>query len=236
MSAFILKIIAIIAMTMNHIAHVFGNSMPDWLYYICMGVGGMTFPIMAYLMSEGYKYTRNVKKYALRLLLFALLALFPFFFTMGYMLNVLFTFLLGLLGLYLYDHMKSRVGFVFVFILLVLLSLVCDWQLMGVPMILLYHTIKNKYARVIVPLTITWGVMGLLVLSGLLSTLFMPDMAMSMREVIANALYGFVGCTATIPILLNYNGKKGPSMKYLFYAYYPAHLAVLWLIQYAVNR
>ena len=34
---------------------------------------------------------------------------------------------------------------------------------------------------------------------------------------------------AVVPMLL-YNGKKGASVKYLFYAFYPAHLLILYLI------
>ena len=43
------------------------------------------------------------------------------------------------------------------------------------------------------------------------------------------ALYPLLGCTATIPLLLAYNGSRGRPMKWLFYAYYPAHILVLGL-------
>ena len=42
-------------------------------------------------------------------------------------------------------------------------------------------------------------------------------------------LYPLLGCTATIPLLLAYNGSRGRPMKWLFYAYYPAHILVLGL-------
>ena len=226
MTAFILKIIAIVAMTLNHIGHGFGEYLPDGLYYVCIGVGGMTFPIMAYLMSDGYKCTSNVKKYALRLLVFAVIALVPFWMATGYYaLNVLFTLLIGLWMLYLNEHMKSRVAFWLIFVLMTALTIFCDWSLMGVPMILLYYKLENRYARVIVPLTLVWGFMSL----NCISAILIPD-AMSQREIIANMLYAFGGSTLTIPLLLNYNGERGRSMKYLFYAYYPAHLLVIGII------
>ena len=43
------------------------------------------------------------------------------------------------------------------------------------------------------------------------------------------ALYGLVGCTAAIPLLLAYNGLRGKPLKWFFYAYYPAHITVLGL-------
>ena len=46
---------------------------------------------------------------------------------------------------------------------------------------------------------------------------------------LAFALYPLVGCTATIPLLWAYNGGRGRPMKWFFYAYYPAHIAVLGL-------
>lgn len=223
MSAFSLKIIAIVGMTMNHIAYAFGGSMPDWLYYIFMAPGGLTFPIMAYLMSEGYKYTRDIKKYALRLFGFALLALVPFCMLMNdFRLNVLFTLLGGLIVLYLNDHMKSRGGFWAAFIGITLFTLISDWTLMGVPMVLCYRCITDRYKRVVAPVCIVWVMIGL--------SLFLSGNLLG-RESIAQGLFGFVGCTATIPLLLAYNGERGRSMKYLFYAFYPAHLLIISVIR-----
>ena len=34
---------------------------------------------------------------------------------------------------------------------------------------------------------------------------------------------------AVVPMLM-YNGKKGPSLKYFFYVFYPLHLLILYLI------
>ena len=49
------------------------------------------------------------------------------------------------------------------------------------------------------------------------------------RGIAPSALYPLVGCTATIPLLWAYNGGRGRPMKWFFYAYYPAHIAVLGL-------
>lgn len=222
MSAFWLKIIAIIAMALNHIAHAFGEHMPDGVFYVFTGVGGMTFPIMVYLMNEGYQYTRDVKKYGQRLLVFAVISLVPFMIAFGGLLNVLFTLLLGLIVIYLYDHMKSRKLFWLIFILVTIGSIVCDWALMGIPMILCSHAIKNRWGRVIVPVLIAWGFMGLTII-------VMIMMAVDQREIISNAAFMF-GCALTVPLLLAYNGQRGPAMKYFFYAFYPAHLAVIAVI------
>ena len=62
LDAFTLKVIAITVMTCNHIAHGFRGFLPIYLLAPFYVVGGLTFPIMAFLLIEGYHKTRNVKK------------------------------------------------------------------------------------------------------------------------------------------------------------------------------
>ena len=74
MSAFVLKIIAIITMFIDHIGYIFSNGKISYFNYI----GRLAFPIFAFQISEGYLHTKNLKKYFLRLFLFALISQIPF--------------------------------------------------------------------------------------------------------------------------------------------------------------
>jgi hypothetical protein len=213
-------------MTFDHVGNVFHDQIPLWGRMILFAPGGLTFPIMAFLLTEGYTHTRDVKKYGQRLLIFAIVAFVPFAWGVFHALNILFTLFFGLIVIYLYDHMTKRVGFWFIFIGITLLSMFCDWGIMGVPMILCYHTIKNPVRRVVVPLFFIWI---FTIIDVVMSVVTMPDI--DLLAMIPNILYAFVGSTATIPLLLNYNGARGRSMKYFFYTYYPAHLLVLAILR-----
>lgn len=65
-----LKYIVIIAMLIDHIAWAFVPT-ASLLGQIMHFIGRLTAPTMAFFVAEGYHYTRNFKKYALRMAVFA---------------------------------------------------------------------------------------------------------------------------------------------------------------------
>ena len=77
-SALSVKLLAIIAMTVDHIAVVFVPP-SSMLYYFMRMFGRLTAPIMAYYITEGFRHTRSRKKYLLRLAVFGLISQ-PFYF------------------------------------------------------------------------------------------------------------------------------------------------------------
>ena len=72
MSGFFLKVIACICMFIGHIPFVF----PDTAIP-CILIGKISFPIFAFLISEGYTHTRSFKKYLTRLLTLAVISQLP---------------------------------------------------------------------------------------------------------------------------------------------------------------
>ena len=73
MSSFVLKMIAIISMFIDHIGYVIFGKFSYFNY-----IGRLAFPIFAFQISEGYIHTKNLKKYFLRLFLFAIISQIPF--------------------------------------------------------------------------------------------------------------------------------------------------------------
>ena len=73
MSSFVLKIIAIISMFLDHLSYsIYGHF--SWLNYL----GRLAFPIFAFQITEGYSHTKDLKKYFLRLGIFALISQIPY--------------------------------------------------------------------------------------------------------------------------------------------------------------
>ena len=109
LSAAALHILAMVLMLMDHL---WATLLPaqDWL--TC--AGRLAFPIFAFMAVEGYFHTHSFRKYALRLALFAVLSEVPFDLMYGgtwfYPVhqNVIWTLLLGLLGIHLMETVRKK--------------------------------------------------------------------------------------------------------------------------------
>ena len=103
MTSFVLKIIALISMLSDHLGYIiFGR----FSFMNC--IGRLAFPIFAFSITEGFNHTKNLKKYLYRLSIFAIVSQIPFMlfmstFTSRFSLNILFTLLLGLIAISIYD-------------------------------------------------------------------------------------------------------------------------------------
>lgn len=205
-----LKWIGLITMVIDHVGVVFFPHI--WILNI---IGRISFPIFAFTTAIGFMYTKNIMRYGLRLLIFAVisepfydLALFgtPFYFGRQ---NVLFTFAIGVVMLYLWLCYEQIIFRCLAVILVLLVSefLAVDYNSMGLLMILCFYCFYNEYLK----RDLSVAVINLLFIGGIQSF----------------AIFSL------IPIHL-YKGKKGREMKSIFYLFYPLHLAVLagihWLM------
>ncbi|MCL2589224.1 MAG: conjugal transfer protein TraX [Oscillospiraceae bacterium] len=243
LNAYQLKWVAIIGMVTSHMVWAWAEIMPLWLMIPMMGAGGLTFPIMAYFVVEGYRHTSNLKRYLLRLFVFGVISI-PFYVLTfrSFALNIMFSIMLGIFAMMLYDKLKSRALFWIVFLLVfVPVSLVFDWYFMSIGMIMMYYVIKNENARRIVP-SVFGGVCWFLIIafglyshiqieaSGNYAALANFEATWGNLNFFISSLFMVVGMAVAVALLVRYQGERGKRMKWTFYVMYPLHFAVIGTI------
>lgn len=294
MTVFILKIIAIITMMLDHLSSIFGwqgwNIIPSNLATYMRYLGRIVFPVFAFLIANGWRYSKDRVKYFSNVVLFAVISQIPFvlsfyppnrmpidinvtpfyisnilsvpvliyglstalmlmvywyyvlnkkfhismlwigmaaflpcillkinyIWVLADSLNVLYTMALGMFGIYCYETLLSKNKYKWweyiilygsFVVALLLYGTNSDYGIKGVALILLFYILKKRHLLQVIGVCI-W----------------------------AFVMYGFIDINSAIatcavaPILYFYNNEKGTSWKYFFYAYYPAHLSLLGLV------
>lgn len=196
------------------------NAALYWTFTATRMIGRIAFPIFCFLLIEGFQKTRNVKKYALRLGLFALVSEIPFDLAFSAKVlefsyqNVFFTLFLGLLAVICYDWiwgrqwLKNKVGNVAVKLVLCIapLAVFC----------IVAQLLKTDYAAI--------GVACITVMYA-----FRKSKAGQIAAGCVAFLWEITAPLAFIPIGF-YNGQRGLKLKYVFYAFYPLHLLLIYLV------
>ena len=237
-------VLHIIAMTLMLMDHLWATLLPAKEWLTC--AGRVAFPIFAFMAVEGYFHTRSFKKYILRMLLFTVLSEIPFDLMYGgtwfYPVhqNVLWTFLLSLLGVWLMEQVRKKGKtwmYLLVCVLVVLAGLVLgtlcmvDYYGAGVLTVFVFYFLHGRK---------WWCFLGQLAALywlnvELLGGLMYPVQLFGMEfELCQQGL----ALLALIPIWL-YRGRQGYHSKpfqYLCYAFYPVHMLLLVVVLNFINR
>lgn len=233
-SANALKLYAIFAMLLDHIAWAFvpTDSLPGQLLHI---VGRSTIPIMCFFLSEGYAHTRSVYRYAGRLAVFAALSYLPFiYFETGGLpkgssflsLNVIYTLLCCLLALCVWDRVRNAGLKVALLLFLCLLSDLGDWGVYAILFTLSFYANRGDFPR-----QAFWFFFSALAMFVFMVTeTLAASPAMPLTWALSrNAMQ--LGVLLALPLLSFYNGTRGGGSKWTFYLFYPLHLLLLGVLQ-----
>lgn len=230
-----LKLIAIIAMTIDHLAWTLAPGYStEWWVLLCHLAGRLTAPIMWFFIVEGWHYTHDVRKYTLRLFLLALVSHFAYNFCFGIPMlpfregsffnqtSVAWSLAWGLVLLRIHSNEKTASWLKFALtILICVISFPSDWSCVASMAILYMGVSRGDFKKQMVWMMV-WSAVYALVYF-----LFL------------DRLYGLLqlGTCLTIPLLRCYNGRRGrwKGMGKLFYVYYPLHLALLGLLRTALR-
>lgn len=218
MSSFTLKIIAIISMFFDHAGYAIYGKL-SW----CNFIGRLAFPIFAFQITEGYTHTKNLKKYFIRLGIFALISQIPLMmlysiFTTQFVLNIFFTLFLGLSAITIYDKSPNKILGIIGTILVIYLSkcLTVDYGFLGVLTIFMFYIFRSN--KILTSLSfVSLTIVHYKEL--LIATNFSSQMLLLVVFTLLSLL-----------IIFLYNGKKGKNIKQAFYWFYPVHLVLLYFI------
>lgn len=226
-----LKIIAIIAMTIDHVTDLIYPGFPNNPIAIVLHIiGRITAPIMWFFISEGYHYTRNVPKYMLRLFIFAIISHFAYCFAFGInyipfktgifnQTSVMYPLFIAVLVLWLDKNetrIKKWIKNIITFCL-VWSAFPADWSSIAVLTIIAMHRNRGNLKKQM-KYMMFW-----VMLYAIVSYFFV------------NKTYGLIqiGVILVYPLLKHYNGEKGKNkwLKWFFYIYYPLHLIIIGILR-----
>ncbi|WP_199296043.1 MULTISPECIES: TraX family protein [unclassified Trichocoleus] len=200
---FHIKLLAAIFMVIDHVGVVF---FPNVLAFRV--VGRLSFPLFAWLLTQGEQHTRNIERYLIRLLLLGIVSQ-PLYVValQGEFLNILFTLMLGVAMLRLGRRYPEQRYWIWAASMVAAELLKFEYGAYGLAIIGLLSQFRSSYYW--------WGIwLGL--------HLFLA---------IASSNFGLFQLPAVVTplLLLVTNQQKGPTVRW-FYTFYPAHLLLIWAI------
>jgi hypothetical protein len=224
MDSFWLKIIGCVSMLADHVGSIL---FPQIL--ILRIIGRLAFPIFAFLVVEGYRHTQNFKNYLLRIFVFFIVSEPIYRYAHYHMnienLNIFATLLLGLVAIYLYDHINNKkYAFFCVFLTSILSYIVkADYGFFGIFLIFffyLYDIKKDFYKLFFIQLLLI-----------AMYVFFMPIQYASIgMQVPTKWILGQFIFLLPLFMIKYYDGKRGKYSKYLFYVFYPGHLLLIGFV------
>ncbi len=257
LNGFQLKLIGIVLMTLDHIHYFFGGAglnVPIWFNWL----GRIVAPIFIFLTVEGFYYTKNRKKYLLRLYIgYVIMSIlnkrislaFPSINNIAIMNSMFGSLFLVVLSLCFVDLIRSSFhkkdyG-----------KLVLGLVLLLAPFLISFLFIMNignldirlvSLVMTFLPMPLTTEGQGLYIFLGIILYMFREDRRLQVAAYVVFSLLFLRGTglnphkmfyenyqwlmVVAAPLLLAYNGEQGRKMKYFFYIFYPSHIYALYLL------
>lgn len=222
-----MKLILIFLMLLTHLQYVHNLLSPEWNRFFEIVSRGVA-PMFGYLMVEGIFYTRSLKKYCLRMIIWAVIVTTGNWILSSILIklspdipadkliylkirtNITFTLVMGLVCISfvkysqnISDRKKKTVGYL-ISALTFLIGFIIEWGVVLLPFMLFTYLTKNKKNE------------------RLIAYILIECIAIFFRS----EIYYFL----VFPFIYLYNGKRGMNgafNKYFFYFFYPLHL---WII------
>lgn len=224
----ILKLIAIVLMTTDHIAEIF-LAPGTFLYTLFQFTGNTTIIFMSYFLVQGFKYTSSYFKYLSRLLIAGCIAELPFYILLGHRMNIMFTLAASLILLEIIKKGGRYMGWIyglFAFSFYFLFSFYFDWYFLAPIFVLSFYISYSSAPRLIAASVINSTIYALVALGSKESIGFSFNFySMLLPFLVIIFFQGFLETIKPRKII----------SPWFFYFYYPGHLFVLWLVKYIIS-
>ena len=235
-SNFILKLVAIVTMLIDHAAVACYAVIGRQAYNICRNIGRIAFPLFAFMLVEGFRKTRNRFRYLATLLVLAIISEVPadlVFCTWKYRdreMNILFTLFISLATLMLTDKIRQHImGDIANVLNTLILVATCyisyyfkfSYGAFG-PMIVFLIFYMEELSKFIIDSKYAYNIAAAV---GVLIWFIIYDIYY--HDIIE--LYGIPSCV----LLCCYNHQRGNYIipKFVFYLFYPVHLLLLYYLR-----
>jgi len=224
--------------------HVWATVLPAAEWLTC--IGRVAFPIFAFMIVEGYFHTRNLRRYLLRMLVFALVSEIPFDLMYSdsvfypYHQNVLWTFLISLVLITLMEKMRERLrpalavigccGVVLLGFVAGYLTMV-DYYGVGVLTVVVFYFFRKRSWQSFLGQLVCLYVLNVKILGGYYYELSLFGYSFALVQ-------QGLALLALVPIWL-YRGRQGTHSKtfqYVCYGFYPVHMVLLFLLRMVLLR
>ena len=239
LNAFQIKVFALVLMLMDHLWSAFPGIFPMWFHPLSRVVS----PIFAFLLVEGFFYTRSRLKYNIRLWGWAA------FMQVGNIImnvllksrevsvhnNIFATLALGLTIISIIEYSKNKTGvskllLIILAIILIPLCVFTEGGMAVLPFILITYSFRGNTKKQII------GYIIFSILLFVMSYNQYPTVKETIEMLMFNSDFLFI---LVVPFMLMYNGERGMNnkfSKYLFYVFYPLHLWLLAIIEFYINK
>jgi len=250
-----LRWLAMLTMVLDHFAEMFlkpgleGSSeiltklhlsepAAEILCNVFISLGTFTGTVMIYFLIEGYFYTKNLKKYMLRLLLFGMISQVPFYLAFGVpALNILFALAVCLGAIYVHYHVPDSGKKNLMILGLFAINCFTDWTIMAVPITLYlseaFEPVQEKPCFKVKPDRLRLAFIKSFILMLIIHVISLGSFPKGV-----STTCGFV--LAAVLISRFYDESKANKTgteeqgyiaktfnKYFFYIFYPLHLVIL---------
>lgn len=233
------KLLAVAAMVLDHVAWLFIDRLlksygfPSFpqiaplynikaclpvyiLSYLFHIIGRIAFPLFLFLLTEGVRHTKDIRRYGATFLIFAFASEIPYdLFVSGAVnmqhQNVFFTLFLAMIAVYSIQNINSKTCLRILCIAVCLAAayfIKCDYGAKGVLLACAMELFRE----------------GKKICGAALWAAF-----------IVLAPYEF-STLLVLPLIKAYNGARGWNLKIIFYAFYPTHLLVLYAISLIASK